>query len=793
MKYVGQEIPGMTSRQLAAGRGQYVSDVRVEGMLYMAVLRSPYAHALIKGIDTSAAEAVPGVEYVMTGAEAKGNMRSMTAALDTAGMGAKGVECYALCVDRVRYVGEPVAAVVAESKYIARLAADLIEVDYEPLPVVADTEEALKPGAPLVEPKWGDNVMMASDFTYGDVDKAFAEADGTVSGDIKTQRYTGASIEPRGYVANYDPFSEQLTFWASTQSPHPLRVLLAETLGIPETTIRVIQPKVGGAFGLKIPTFQEEPLIAYLARKLARPIKWIEERFENLLAGGHAREERLYYEAAYKKDGTVTGLRAKVIGDVGAPAGLAGWGMAYVTAYCIPTVYKIANCQVELKIVVTNKCPWNAYRGFGKDAASFLMDRIMESVSKASGVDRAQVRFKNFIQPEEFPYSQISGAVLDSGNYPEVLRQVLKMVDYENFPKLQEEARKEGRYIGLGLGQELTPEGCALPGSTVVSGYDGCTVRVNPSGQVTVLTGVTSPGSGNETSIAQIVADTLGVEFSSIKVIQGDTDTCPYGLGNYSSRSVITGGPAAQASATIIRDKMFQVASKMLEVAPADLDAEDGRITVKGAPTRFVPIKDVASTVYRDCYGKFACDQEPGLEATHYFRHSNIYHQPETQGRFSAYPAWPNVAAACIIEVDPNTGVIKILKYCAVHDAGKIVNPRLAEASLHGGIVQGIGGAIFENLVYDEAGQLKTATFMDYTLPTAVDAPNIEAGHVETPSPFNPMGCKGVGESGITGPLGALCSALENAVPNLKLDHLEMPLTPSRVWREIQKVQNGAH
>ena len=416
----------------------------------------------------------------------------------------------------------------------------------------------------------------------------------------------------------------------------------------------------------------------------------------------------------------------------------------------------------------------------------------MDGVAKAAGIDRAQVRLKNFIQPEEFPYSQISGAVLDSGNYPEALRRVLKMIDYENFPKLQEQARKEGRYIGLGIGQELTPEGCALPGSTVVSGYDGCTVRVNPSGQVTVLTGVTSPGSGSETSIAQVVADTLGVEINSVKVIQGDTDICPYGLGNYSSRSVITGGPAAQASATLIRDKMLTVAAKMLEVSPADLDAEDGKISVKGAPTRFVLIKDVASTVYRDCYGKYACDQEPGLEATHYFRHANIYHQPEVQGRFSAYPAWPNVAAACIIEVDPDTGVIKVLKDCAVHDAGKIINPRLAEANLHGGIAQGIGGALYESLVYDDAGQLKTATFMDYTLPTAVDVPSIEAEHLETPSPFNPLGAKGVGESGVTGPLGALCGALEDAVPNLRLDQLEMPLTPSRVWREIQKARGAA-
>jgi carbon-monoxide dehydrogenase large subunit len=789
MKYIGTSVQALPNRQLAAGKGTFVGDVYLDGMLHMAVLRSPYAHARIRGIDTKAAEAVPGVVYVITGKEVKENQRPIMEAYDTAAMGAKGVKWYALCPERVRFVGEAVAAVVAEDKYTARKAADLIDVEYEELPVVHDPEEAMKPGSPLVEPEWGDNTLVTRDFRTGDPDKAFAEADGTISGVVKTQRYTGAAIEPRGYVASYDPFQDLLTFWASTQNPHPLRVFLAETLGIPETTIRVIQPHVGGAFGLKIPTFQEEPLLAYLARKLARPIKWIEERTENLLVGGHAREERLYYEAAYKNDGTVIGLRAKVIADVGAPSALCGWGMSFVTSYCIPTVYKIPNNRVQLFSVVTNKCPWNAYRGYGKEAASFLMDRIMDGVSKATGVDRAEVRLKNYIQPEEFPYSQVSGAMLDSGNYPKALKRVLEMIDYENFAKTQEEASKQGRRIGLGIGQELTPEGCSMPRSTLLSGYDGATVRVNPSGQVTVLTGVTSPGCGNETAMAQIAADMLGCDIKDIRVIQGDTDTCPYGLGNYSSRSVIMGGSAVQIAATELREKMMKVASKMLEVAPEDLAVEDGKFFVKGAPTRFVLFKEVASTVYRHCYGKDACDVEPGLEATRYFRHPNVYHQPETQGRFSAYPSWPNQAVACIAEIDPDTGAIKVLKYCAVHDSGTVVNPLMAEANLHGGIAQGLGGALYENLVYDEAGQLKTTTFMDYTLPTAVDVPWMDVEHQETPSPFTPLGTKGVGESGVTGPLGSLCSAVENAFPELDLNLSEMPLTPQTVWKAIHQAK----
>lgn len=611
----------------------------------------------------------------------------------------------------------------------------------------------------------------------------------TSSGEVRQHRYTGAAIEPRAYLAEHDPYSGILTYWASTQNPHPTRVFLSETLGIEESSIRVIQPNVGGGFGLKIPTFQEEPLVAYLARELERPVKFVSERTEDLLVGGHARDMRLSYEVAFKKDGRITGFRARVLADVGAPSALCGWGMSFVCAYSIPTVYKIENAKVSLFSVVTNKCPWNAYRGYGKEGASFLMDRVLDDVTRKTGLDRVEVRKRNFIQPDEFPYSQVSGAMLDSGNYEAAMDKVLEMIDYEGFPRLQEEARKEGRYIGLGIGQELTPEGCSMPRSTLLGGYDGATVRVNPSGQVTVLTGVTSPGCGNETSIAQIAAETLGVDFDKVRVVQGDTETCPYGLGNYSSRSIIMGGSAVHVAAQELREKMLKVASKMLEVSPEEVEVEDGRFFPKGAPSRYVAFKEVASTVYRDCHGVAAFDVEPGLESTRYFQHPNVYHQPETQGRFSSYPSWPNQAVAMIVEVDPETGRFKILRYCAVHDSGVVINPLLAEANLHGGFVQGIGGAVYEHLVYDEAGQLLTTSFMDYTCPTAVDVPAFEVGHQETPSPFTPLGTKGVGESGVTGPLGGLCSAIENALPHLDLRLTDLPLTPNAVWTAIQRAE----
>jgi len=791
VSYVGQAVPSSTNTRLVAGRGQFVDDVQLPGMTYAAILRSPLAHARIRSIDTSRAEALPGVLCVLTGREVLEGMNPIPETYDTAAVGAKGVRWYALCVDRARYVGEAVAAVVAEDTFTAYAALDLIEVDYEELPVVADPEQAMQPGAPLVEPDWGDNIMASRDIVLGDPDAAFAEADGVVSGTVRSARITGTAIEPRGCVAAYDPYDDSLTFWDSTQNPHPLRNYLAETLGMPDTSIRVIQPNVGGGFGLKIPTFQEEPLVAFLARKLKRPVKWIEQRTENFWTGGHARDTRFRYEAAYKADGTVTGIRLEVIADVGAPSALCGWGMSFVTWYCLPCVYKIPNSETHLRSVVTNKCPWNAYRGYGKDAASFLMDRIMDHIARETGIDRAEVRFKNFIPPDEFPFPQVSGAMIDSGDYAKALRTVLDMIDYEGFPARQEAARREGRYLGLGLGQELIPEGCSMPGSLLLNGCDGTEVRVSPTGEVTVLTGVTSPGSGNETGIAQIVADALGCRLDRIRVVQGDTEACPWGFGNYSARSVIIGGSAAHLAATDVKEKMLRVAANMLEASPDDLEAVDGRIFVRGTPDRSVTHDEVAHEVYRNPHGPNMEGIEPALEAQRHFKIDNVYHQPETQGRFSAYPSWPNGVAACIVEVDPETGVVDILRYCMVHDAGVIVNPLLAEANLHGGVAQGLGAALYEQIAYDEDAQPLTATFMDYTIPTAVEVPTIELAHQQTPTPFTPLGTKGVGESGVGAPLGALCSAIENALPELDLRLTELPLTPSRVWTAIQQAQKA--
>jgi aerobic carbon-monoxide dehydrogenase large subunit len=482
----------------------------------------------------------------------------------------------------------------------------------------------------------------------------------------------------------------------------------------------------------------------------------------------------------------VSAVDIRVVADVGAPTALLGWGQSFVTGYCLPACYKIPNARIQLSVVVTNKCPWNAYRGFGKDSASFLMDRVMDRVARETGVDRAQVRLRNFIPADEFPYPQPTGAVLDSGNYAGTLHKVLEMVGYQDFPRLQAEARAQGRRIGLGIGQELTPEGCAMPGAVMISAYDGTTVRVAPTGEVTVLTGITSPGCGNETAMAQIAAEYLGCELGRVRVVQGDTDICPYGLGNYSSRGTMYGGSATQKAAVELRQKLFRVAGRMLEAHPEDIDARNGRIFVKGAPGSSVAFDEVVDQIYRFPFREYAEDEEPGLEATRYFRMGNIYHQPEKQGRFSNYPSWPNGTSAAVVEVDEETGHVTVLRYCLVDDTGRLVNPLLVAANLHGAITQGIGGAMFEAIAYGEDGQLHTATLMDYTIPTAVEVPMFEIGHQETLSPFTPLGMKGAGESGVGSVLGALCGAIENAFPELDLELNELILAPSRVWKAIQ-------
>ena len=783
-RYIGRSVQRFRDPFFVTGKGKFVADVYLPGMLHAAILRSPYAYAKINSINTKKASKHPGVVAVMTGIEAAKLSKPIPFMYSPTGFGSKTADVYGLATDRARYVGEPVAAVVAVNKLVAYEALELVEVDYTPLTPVVDAERALEPGSPLVYEPWGDNLLLKMSFRGGDVDRAFKEADYVIKDSLKSHRYTGVPIEPRAYVADYDRANGKLTLYATTQQPHPLRTTLAAALDISENNIHVIQPDVGGAFGVKTPPYQEEILLPILAISTGKPVKWVEERRENFLAGGHAREMVHHFEVAFNRDGRVVGLREKMIADTGAPSPLIGWGMAFVGAIHIPGVYKIENVEVESLMVVTNKAPWNAYRGYGKENSNLLMERCMDLVARKLGISPIETRLKNFVQPHEFPFKQVSGQVLDSGDYPKVLNRLLQMSEYDELREERERLRRQGKYVGIGVVFEVAPGGACLPDS-YITGYDGTTVRVAPTGKVTVLTGITSPGTGNETMIGQVVADELGTSIGDVSVIQGDTDRCPYGLGNFSDRSTIVGASSAMLAAKDIREKMLKVAASMLEASPEDLDIEESRFFVKGVPSKFLKFADVSQTIYRRPYD-CAVDIEPGLEATRYFRTLNATHIPDEQGRISTYPSYPNMAHLAFVEVDGETGEVKILKYAAVHDCGFVMNPMMVEGQLHGGIVQGIGGALYENLVYDDSGQLLTTTFMDYPIPTSMEVPRIEVANHETKSPFTPYGTKGVGESGPVGAPSVLISAVEDALSSLGVKITELPLTPNKVWELIR-------
>ncbi|MGI9604575.1 MAG: xanthine dehydrogenase family protein molybdopterin-binding subunit [Acidimicrobiales bacterium] len=783
MGYKGQSIRGARNPILATGHGEYTGDIAPENALWAAFVRSDYAHAKILGIDTSEALGIEGVEYVVTGDEIAAHVGSIGMHYPD-GVVRKRFRHHALATDIVHFSGQAVAMVVAESRYAAHEAAGLVDVEYEPLDVLVDAEYSLSADSPNIIDGWDDNVVFDTVFTAGDADAALETATHRLSGRTRVQRHLPVPMEPRSYVASYDQYRDHLTVWASTQMPHTARSNLANYLGMPSNSIRVIQPDVGGGFGTKGPSSIEQTVICFASKILGRPVRWVEERTEYFLACGHARETIVDFEVGCDADGRIDALKLDLLGDIGFPGG--AWVQTFVTAYCLPGAYVVPNCTVDLKSVVTNKCFWMGYRGFGKEVASYAMDRILDRVADATGVDRAEVRMRNFIPKDAFPYSQVSGAMIDSGDYQAAMTRLLELVDVPAFREEQATAAAEGRHIGLGFGFELTPEGCSMPENILLQGWDGSTVRMDPLGQVTVLTGVTSPGSGNETGIAQIVADELGVPMDTIKVVQGDTDLCPYGLGNFSSRSLMMGGSAAYKAAGVIRDKLLNVASHMLEASADDLEMAEGIISVRGTPSISVPVAKVAYELHANAFGPNAEEVDPGLDVTEYFQIDNVYHQPEKEGRFSMYPTWPFMAAAAVVEVDPDTGFVDIQRFYGVHDCGTVINPLLVDAQVHGAVAQGVGAAVYEELVYDDAGQLLTAGLMDYTIPTAIEMPaEFVLEHQETPSPATPLGAKGAGESGVCGPMAAVASAVEDALPGTGAQFMELPITPVKVWTAL--------
>ena len=780
--YIGSREKLLEGDRVVTGQAQFVSDISLAGMLHAALVRSPHPHAKIRGIDTTRAERAPGVVRIVTGAEAKERLNPMPHYIEPAVFGGKHADIHCLATDKVNCVGQPVVAVVGTNLPDVLAALKLVKVDYEPLPHVLDAEEAMQPEAPRIVDGWDDNVLMTFGFASPGIDEAFDASDERLSATFKIPRFSTQPIETRAYLADYDARAETITLHATAQNPHPLRTVLAGALGFPENQIRIIVPKLGGGFGLKMHGYPEEPLICLLSMLTGRPVRWVESREECLLTGG--REQTHAVDVAFNKDGRVTALKDSIIGNMGAPSATPGWGMVFVTGLTMPCGYDIQNLDIKFSIVATNKSHWNACRGFGKETANYVMERIMDMVAQRLGMDPAEVRFKNFIPKDAFPYTTMPGLIVDSGDYEATLNQALDLMSYATLREEQKEARKAGRYLGIGVAYELTPEGGALPG-TLVAGHDTSTVKVDPSGNITVLTGVTNPGGGNNTGIAQIVADELGADLGRVRVVQGDTEICPYGFGNFSGRCLTVGGSSAALAARDIREKMALVAGGLLEKDPKGLVFEQSRVRPEDSEDEGLSFQEVAYAVYSRTYD-VANVVEPPLEATRTYRPDHISHTPDAFGRINPYLTFSNGAFVAVVDVDADTGCVKVLRFGAVHDCGVIINPLLVDGQTHGGAAFGIGAALGEEVVHAANGQPLTTSFKEYVMPRAADLPNFELGHNVTPSPYTLLGTKGAGEASVGGAMVSVANAVSDALSPLGVEINELPLKPPTVWRAIQ-------
>lgn len=768
-KFSGQALKRKEDVRLITGLSHYVDDIQLTGMLYAAVLRSMHAHAKINRIDTTEAKKYPGVVAVFTGQDLKDRIGPVPCAsqLPTLKVPMHPV----LAIDKVCYVGEPVAVVVAQDRYIARDAIDLINVDYDPLPAVSDPEKALEKDSPVIHQQWSDNIAFTWKLEGGDINKAFQEADVVVKQRMVNQRLVPLALEGRAVLAQYLPGEDQLTIWSSTQIPHLLRTQVALQLGLPENRVRIITPEVGGGFGSKLNVYAEEALVAYLAMKTGRPVKWAETRRENFLTTIHGRGQVDYVEAAVKKDGTIVGLKCKIIQDIGAYHQLLTPAIPTLTGLMISGPYKIPNVVVEVTGAFTNRVATDAYRGAGRPEATYLLERIVDRIAGELSMDPVDVRMKNFPEPNEFPFPTSTALTYDSGNYQQALQKALEMAGYRKLRSEQKKLRQEGKYRGIGLSTYV--EICALGPSPALpaGGWESATVRVEPTGKVTVLTGSSPHGQGQETSFSQIVADELGIALEDINVIHGDTAIVQYGIGTFGSRATAVGGTAIYWALQKVKEKALRFAAHLLKANAEDIAFVDGHFSLKKDPSKAVSFQEVALSSY--LAKDLPPNTEPGLEFTYRFEPTNF--------------TFPFGAHVVVTDIDPETGEIQIVKYVAVDDCGKAINPLLVDGQVHGGIVQSLGQALMEEAVYDENGQLINGELMDYAIPRAHDVPWFETARTETPSPVNPLGAKGVGEAGTIAATPAIVNAVVDALSPLGVQHLDMPLKPEKIWKLFKK------
>jgi carbon-monoxide dehydrogenase large subunit len=758
-KLVGARVRRREDPRLIRGLARYVDDLRIPGTLNAAILRSPHAHAKIRSVRFEAALSHPGVVAVFSGRELRDEIGTLP--VDSQNPTLRIPKHYVLAFERVCYAGEGVTVVVAEDRTTAADALLLIEVDYEPLAVVTDPELALTKESPVIHPEWPDNVAFRSSRSHGDLTAAFDRADRIVKQRLVHQRLAPAAIETRGVLARYLSDEKELTVWSSTQIPHLLKSHLSQMLKLPEEQVRVIAPEVGGGFGSKLNIYAEEALVAFLALRLGRPVQWIEERRENMHSTIHGRGQVGEIEVAVKKNGKILGLRSRVVADIGAYHQLYTPGIPRFTGLMLSGCYKIPAISIEVTGAFTNKMSTDAYRGAGRPEATYVIERMMDRIAGELGIDPVEMRRINFPKPADFPFATATGLSYDSGNYPASLDKVLKLAGYRKLRREQKRLRKQRRYLGIGLSTYV--EICAMgPG---LGEYGS--VSVEPSGKVIVLTGASPHGQGQETSFAQIVADELGVELDEITVLHGDTAVVENGVGTFGSRATAVGGSAVLQAAERVKEKARDVAAQLFEADSEDIVFTGGKFSVRGVPKKNLTLKQIVREAH--AAGKLREGTAPGLSAAAVFEPSNF--------------TFPFGAHLCVVEVDPESGEIAIKKYVAVDDCGKVINPLLVDGQLHGGIVQGLGQALFEEVIYEENGQLITGSLMSYALPHAENLPRLQLARTETPTPVNPLGAKGVGEAGTVGSTPAIVNAVVDALSPFGVTHIDMPLKPEKIWR----------
>jgi len=789
-KVMGAAIKRKEDPRLITGEAKYLDDVKLTGMVHAAILRSPYAHAKIKRINTQRARKHPGVVAVFTGEDFKDLPALPCAWQAEAGRIQNNVNTpRVLEIDRVTHTGAGVVVVIADDRYTAEDALGLIEVDYEPLPVVVDAEKATFAGAPQIHENAPNNICM--DWKNGNkegTDAALASSEVVVKQRLVNQRLIPNVMEVRGCIAQYQPASEEYTVWMTSQDPHIMRLLMtAFVFGIPETKMRVLTAQVGGGFGTKIFLYPEYCLMAALAKKVGRPVKWSETRRENYIATTHGRDHITDMEVGAQRDGTINALKVHTYANLGGVLSTIAPGTA-TTLYgrILSGAYKIPHIYCNVLGVYTNTGMVDAYRGAGRPEANYLVERAVDLVAHELNMDPVEVRKKNFIQPEDFPYEPadnvLAGLKYDSGDYEKALNKALEMVDYKNFRKEQEEARKNGKYLGMGFSTYVEICGAAPSNWIGVSPtgqgwgaamWESANIRVHLTGKVILTIGTQSHGQGHETTMAQIVSEELGIPMEDIIVQLGDTLGTPFGYGTYASRSAAVGGMAVYNSAQKIKEKARRLAAHLLEASPDDMTFEGGKAFVKGSPDKGKTIQELAGAAAL-AYS-LPAGMEPFLDDVTY------YDPPEC-----TYPFGTHI---CVVEVDKDTGQVKLLRYLAVDDVGKRINPLIVDGQIHGGIAQGVAQALWEGAVYDENAQLLSGSLMDYAVPKASFFPAFELGSTETPSPTNALGVKGVGETGTIASTPAVVNAVVDALSPFDIKHLDMPLTPEKVWRAMQNAK----